>query len=157
MQESEARKDTEIVRAVKFKVFEGHGSGTSAPTCAVSAFLLPISLVCRNPLTLCTSTSGASPFELLHVLTTSLCFTVFDVGSHGCLFRQQVVIAILVAVGVIKAEDTWGDYDEDDVATGLQVTQAYFFLCPSFSQSESVSHTRSCFKARRRCLVSTVV
>ena len=33
-----------------------------------------------------------------------------------------MLIAILVAVGVIRAENTWGSYNTDDVATGLQVS-----------------------------------
>ena len=57
------------------------------------------------------------------------CLTI----TYGCLittmrssdFRQQVLIAVLVAVGVIRQDNTWGNYDTDDVATGLQVKFAY--------------------------------
>ncbi len=36
-------------------------------------------------------------------------------------FRQQVLIALLVEVGVITADNTMIDYTTDDIATGLQV------------------------------------
>ena len=58
----------------------------------------------------------------LNCLTVTYCSII--ITMHSSDFRQQVLIAVLVAVGVIRQDNTWGNYDTDDVATGLQVKVA---------------------------------